>query len=141
PHTQLKRYEFVLKGDSRIPFYTLVDERLFRSLDGRVCTDAQVGEGAVGYVHSRKTKRTVHYSTQSLALLPGTVLCRDYGSMKKSDKAASSYKPRSRRGKACLTPTFGTTANGTTVNGMAENGMTTRVGGCVKSLFFTLLYH
>ncbi|KAA6318327.1 hypothetical protein EZS27_031650 [termite gut metagenome] len=118
PHTQLKRYEFVLKNDSRIPFYTLVDERLFRSLDGRVCTDVLVGEGAVGYVHSRKTKRTVQYSTQSLALLPGTVLCRDYGSMKKSDKAASSYEPRSRRGKACLTPTFGTTAN----------GMTARVG-------------
>jgi hypothetical protein len=91
PHTQLKGYEFVLEGDSRILFYTLVDERLFRSVEGRVCTDEQVGEGAVGYVHSRKTKRTVQYSTQSLVLLPGTVLCREYGSLKKSDKAAASY--------------------------------------------------
>jgi hypothetical protein len=32
--------------------------------------------------------------------------------MKKSDEAAASYVPRSRRGKACLTPTFKTTANG-----------------------------
>jgi hypothetical protein len=114
PHTHLKLYEFILEDNSRIPFYTLVDERLFRSLDGRVCTDERVGEGAVGYVHSRKTKRAVQYSTQSLALLPGTVLCKDYGSLKKSDKAAASYEPRSRRGKGCLTPTFGTTANGTT---------------------------
>ncbi|KAA6318743.1 hypothetical protein EZS27_031285, partial [termite gut metagenome] len=30
PHAELKLYEFVLEGDSRIPFYTLVDERLFR---------------------------------------------------------------------------------------------------------------
>ncbi|KAA6336177.1 hypothetical protein EZS27_015658 [termite gut metagenome] len=76
PHAQLKLYEFVLEDDSRIPFYTLMDARLFRALNGYVGTDTQVGEGAVGYVHSRKTKRCTEYSTQSLALLPGTVLCR-----------------------------------------------------------------
>jgi hypothetical protein len=91
PHAQLTLYEFFLEGDSRIPFYTLMDERLFRAVDGHVGTDAQVGEGAVGYVHSRKTKRCTEYSTQSLALLPGTVLCRAYGSLRKSDKAATSY--------------------------------------------------
>ncbi|KAA6318031.1 hypothetical protein EZS27_031909, partial [termite gut metagenome] len=99
PHAQLKLYEFVLEGDSRIPFYTLVDERLFRAVDGHVGTDAQVGEGAVGYVHSRKTKRCTEYSTQSLALLPGTVLCRTYGSLRKSDKAAASYEKRVESGK------------------------------------------
>ncbi|KAA6349675.1 hypothetical protein EZS27_002913 [termite gut metagenome] len=56
-----------------------------------VCTDEQVGEGAVGYVHSRKTKRYTEYSTQSLVLLPGTVLCRSYGSIEKSYEAAASY--------------------------------------------------
>jgi hypothetical protein len=39
PHAELKLYEFVLEGDSRIPFYTLVDERLFRVKEGHVCTD------------------------------------------------------------------------------------------------------
>jgi hypothetical protein len=91
PHTELKLYEFVLEGDSRIPFYTLVDERLFRSVDGYVGTDDRVGEGAVGYVHSRKTKRCTEYSTQSLVLLPGTMLCRTYGSLEKSYEAAASY--------------------------------------------------
>ncbi|KAA6319282.1 hypothetical protein EZS27_030807 [termite gut metagenome] len=99
PHAQLTLYEFVLEGDSRIPFYTLVDERLFRAVDGHVGTDEQVGEGAVGYVHSRKTKRCTEYSTQSLALLPGTALCRTYGSLRKSDKAAASYEKRVERRK------------------------------------------
>jgi hypothetical protein len=99
PHAELKLYEFVLEGDSRIPFYTLVDERLFRSVDGYVCTDEQVGEGAVGYVHSRKTKRAVLYSTQSLVLLPGTVLCRTYGSPEKSYEAAASYGAKVENGK------------------------------------------
>ncbi|KAA6300042.1 MAG: hypothetical protein EZS26_003814, partial [Candidatus Ordinivivax streblomastigis] len=99
PHAQLKLYEFVLEDDSRIPFYTLMDARLFRALNGYVGTDEQVGEGAVGYVHSRKTKRCTEYSTQSLALLPGTVLCRTYGSLRKSDKAAASYGKRVESGK------------------------------------------
>jgi hypothetical protein len=38
-----------------------------------------------------KTKHYTEYPTQSLALLPGTVLCCAYGSPKKSDKAAASY--------------------------------------------------
>jgi hypothetical protein len=98
PHAELKLYEFVLEPDSRIPFYTLVDERLFRAKDGYVCTDEQVGEGAVGYVHSRKTKRCTEYSSQSLALLPGTVLCRAYGSIEKSYEAAASYGAKKRVG-------------------------------------------
>ncbi|KAA6352549.1 hypothetical protein EZS27_000001, partial [termite gut metagenome] len=96
PHAELKLYEFVLEGDSRIPFYTLVDERLFRAKNGCVCTDEQVGEGAVGYVHSRKTKRCTEYSTQSLVLLPGTVLCRTYSSIEKSYEAAASYGAKER---------------------------------------------
>ncbi|KAA6326022.1 hypothetical protein EZS27_024825 [termite gut metagenome] len=93
-------YEFVLEGDSRIPFYTLVDERLFRAKDGYVYTDEQVGEGAVGYVHSRKTKkRCTEYSTQSLVLLPGTVLCCAYGSLEKSYEAAASYGAKVESGK------------------------------------------
>ncbi|KAA6345552.1 hypothetical protein EZS27_006910 [termite gut metagenome] len=99
PHAQFKLYEFVLEGDSRIPFYTLMDERLFRSVDGHVGTDAQVGEGAVGYAHSRRTKRCTEYSTQSLALLPDTVLCRAYGSLRKSDKASASYGKKVESGK------------------------------------------
>ncbi|KAA6351543.1 hypothetical protein EZS27_001066 [termite gut metagenome] len=99
PHAELKLYEFVLEGDSRIPFYTLVDERLFRAKDGYVCTDEQVGEGAVGYVHSRKTKRCTEYSTQSLVLLPGTMLCRTYGSIEKSYEAAASYGTKIESGK------------------------------------------
>ncbi|KAA6352657.1 hypothetical protein EZS27_000109 [termite gut metagenome] len=96
PHAELKLYEFVLEGDSRIPFYTLVDEHLFRAKNGYVCTDEQVGEGAVGYVHSRKTKRCTEYSTQSLVLLPGTVLCRTYSSIEKSYEAAASYGAKER---------------------------------------------
>jgi hypothetical protein len=99
PHAELKLYEFVLEGDSRIPFYTLVDERLFRSVDGYVGTDEYVGEGALGYVHSRKTKRCTEYSTQSLVLLPGTVLCRTYGSLEKSYEAAASYGAKVESGK------------------------------------------
>ncbi|KAA6329897.1 hypothetical protein EZS27_021339 [termite gut metagenome] len=99
PHAELKLYEFVLEGDSRIPFYTLVDERLFRIREGYVCTDEQVGEGAVGYVHSRKTKRCIEYSTQSLVLLPDTVLCRTYGSLEKSYEAAASYGKKVESGK------------------------------------------
>ncbi|KAA6349043.1 hypothetical protein EZS27_003530 [termite gut metagenome] len=97
PHAELKLYEFVLKPDSRIPFYTLVDERLFRVKDGYIGTDEYVGEGAVGYyVHSRKTKRCTEYSTQSLVLLPGTVLCRTYGSVKKSYEAVANYGAKER---------------------------------------------
>jgi hypothetical protein len=96
PHAELKLYEFMLKGDSRIPFYTLVDEHLFRAKNGYVCTDEQVGEGAVGYVHSRKTKRCTEYSTQSLVLLPDTVLCHTYGSLEKSYEAAASYGAKER---------------------------------------------
>jgi hypothetical protein len=99
PHAELKLYEFVLEGDSRIPFYTLVDERLFRVKEGCVCTDERVGEGAVGYVHSRKTKRCTEYSTQSLVLLPGTVLCRTYGSPEKSYESAASYGGKVENGK------------------------------------------
>jgi hypothetical protein len=129
PHAQLTLHEFVLEGDSRIPFYTLVDERLFRAVEGRVCTDGQVGEGAVGYVHSRKTKRCTEYSTQSLVLLPDTVLCRAYGSFRKSDKAAASYESR-RRGDPCGRPQNNNPTTGaptTTANGMPANRATARV--------------
>ncbi|KAA6333323.1 hypothetical protein EZS27_018253 [termite gut metagenome] len=99
PHAELKLYEFVLEGNSRIPFYTLVDERLFRTKDGYVCTDEQIGEGAVGYVYSRKTKRCTEYSTQSLVLLPCTVLCHTYSSLEKSYEAAASYGAKVESGK------------------------------------------
>ncbi|KAA6336947.1 hypothetical protein EZS27_014938, partial [termite gut metagenome] len=94
PCAELKRYEFELDTHSRIPFYTLADESLFQAVEGRVGTGEHVGEGAVGYVWSRKTRKGTLYSTQSLVLLPGTTLCDEYGSEDKSHESADSYRTK-----------------------------------------------
>ncbi|KAA6341913.1 hypothetical protein EZS27_010298 [termite gut metagenome] len=91
PQITMRVYDFVLDETSEVPFYGEMPRDLFSVTGDRIGTNADIGDGGVGYVLTRRKGNKRLISPQHIVLTPGYTLYDSYSCGAQRAEAAKSY--------------------------------------------------